>query len=100
MLCLLSGLKNKSVPVFRRLTYRQFIQLASEIFNADGQYKVLKRWQLKLAGLLNQQVRDAAELLQRYQVDNIFVSDKFKKRFLEFRVTTFREGLTASVTGG
>ena len=79
----------------QRLTYRRFIQLASEIFHTDSQYKVLKRWQLKLAGLLNQQVRDAAELLPRYEVDNIFVSDKFKKRFPEFRVTTFREGLTA-----
>lgn len=79
----------------RRLAYRQFIELASEIFHTDGQYKILKRWQLKLAGLFNQQVRDAAELLPRYEVDNIFVSDKFKKRFPEFRVTTFREGLTA-----
>lgn len=79
----------------QRLTYRQFIQLASEIFQTDSQYKILKRWQLKLAGLLSQQVRDAAELLPRYEVDNIFVSDKFKKRFPEFRVTTFREGLKA-----
>lgn len=38
-------------------------------------------------------VRDAAELLPRYAVDNIFVSDKFKARFPDFRVTTFREGL-------
>jgi hypothetical protein len=33
--------------------------------------------------------------LPRYAVDNIFVSDKFKRRFPDFRVTTFREGLTA-----
>jgi nucleoside-diphosphate-sugar epimerase len=79
----------------QRLTYRQFIQLASEILHTDSQYKILKRWQLKLAGLLSQQLRDAAELLPRYEVDNIFVSDKFKKRFPEFRVTMFREGLTA-----
>ena len=79
----------------QRLTYRQFIQLAAEIFNTDARYKVLKHWQLKLAGLFSQQIRDAAELLPRYSVDNIFVSDKFKKRFPEFRVTSFREGLKA-----
>ncbi len=78
-----------------RLTYKQFIELASEIFNTSSEYKIIKRWQLKLAGLFNQQIRDAAELLPRYEVDNIFVSDKFKQRFPEFRVTTFREGLTA-----
>lgn len=33
--------------------------------------------------------------MPRYGVDNIFVSDKFKKRFPEFRVTTFLEGLRA-----
>lgn len=78
-----------------RLTYRQFIALAAEIFGADPGYTVLKRWQLRLAGLLNPTVRDAAELLPRYTVDNLFVSDKFKQRFPQFRVTTYREGLSA-----
>lgn len=35
------------------------------------------------------------ELLPRYEADNIFVCDKFKARFPDFRVTTFAEGLTA-----
>jgi nucleoside-diphosphate-sugar epimerase len=79
----------------QRLTYNQFIELAGEVFNTNGHYKVLKRWQLELVGLLNQTIRDAAELFPRYEVDNIFVSDKFKERFPEFCVTSFREGLTA-----
>lgn len=78
-----------------RLTYRQFIELAAEIFDIVGRYQVLKRWQLWLAGLVNKKARDATELLPRYEVDNLFVSDKFKLRFSDFRVTTFREGLTA-----
>lgn len=78
-----------------RLTYRQFIELAAEIFGAEAGYTVLKRWQLQLVGLFNSTVRDAAELLPRYEADNIFVSDKFKRRFPEFRVTTLREGLSA-----
>lgn len=48
---------------------------------------------IELAGLLNQRVRDAAELLPRYDVDNIFVSEKFSQRFSDFQVTCFREGL-------
>lgn len=78
-----------------RFTYRQFIELAAEIFGVPGRYKVLKRWQLWLAGLVNKQAREVAELLPRYAADNIFVSDKFKHRFPDFRVTTFREGLIA-----
>jgi nucleoside-diphosphate-sugar epimerase len=78
-----------------RLTYRQFIELAAEVFGVAPRYRVLKRWQLALAGVFNRRIRDASELLPRYEVDNIFVSDKFKRRFASFRVTTFREGLEA-----
>ncbi|WP_020559116.1 hypothetical protein [Thiofilum flexile] len=53
----------------------------------------MQRWQLWLAGLVNRQVRDAAELLPRYAVDTIFVSDKFKTRFPDFNITTLRTGL-------
>lgn len=76
-----------------RLTYRAFIELAAEQFGTLARYRVLKRWQLQLAGLFSRRIRDAAELLPRYEVNNIFVSDKFKARFPDFRVTTFRKGL-------
>lgn len=78
-----------------RLTYRQFIELAANTFGVEGNYQILKHWQLTLAGLVNQRLRDAAELLPRYKADNLFVSDKFKTRFPEFRVTTIPEGLAA-----
>ena len=78
---------------FHRLTYRQFIALAAKVFGTKGDYKILKQWQLSLAGLVNKTARGAAELLPRYRVDNIFDSSKFKARFPEFRVTSYREGL-------
>lgn len=76
-----------------RLTYRAFIDLAAERFGTTPRYLILNRWQLRLAGVFNSTVRDAAELLPRYATDNIFSSDKFKTRFPDFRITTFREGL-------
>jgi nucleoside-diphosphate-sugar epimerase len=78
-----------------RPTYRAFIHLAAEQFATAPRYRVLKRWQLRLAGLFSAAIRDAAELLPRYEADNIFVSEKFKTRFPDFRVTPFREGLAA-----
>lgn len=77
------------------LTYRQLIELAADIFKVDPHYTVVKSWQLKLGGLFSKTIRDAAELLPRYKVDNIFVSDKFKQRFPQFKVTTLQQGLTA-----
>lgn len=78
----------------QRVTYKQFVQLAAKTFNTKGQYKMLKSWQFWLAAKFNKTIRDTTELLPRYRVDNIFVSDKFKSRFPDFRVTTLPEGLT------
>ena len=78
-----------------RLTYRQLIELVCEVFGESFKWDVLKSWQIKMAGLANSAIRDAAELLPRYEQDNIFVSDKFKQAFPQFNVTTYREGITA-----
>ncbi len=77
-----------------RLTYQQLVTLAAEIFGVDADYKVLKRWQLWLASRFNKTVRETEELLPRYCVDNLFVSDKFKARFADFKITSYRDGLS------
>ncbi|MFT7773931.1 NAD-dependent epimerase/dehydratase family protein [Roseateles sp.] len=76
-----------------RLTYRQFVELAVEVFGAPPSYKVLRKWLLTAAGLVSSQVRELGELLPRYEQDNLFDSTKFKRRFPAFRVTTYREGV-------
>jgi hypothetical protein len=38
-------------------------------------------------------VRETKELFPRYKIDNIFDSSKFKKRFPDFEVTTYQEGI-------
>ena len=78
-----------------RLSYRQFVALAAEVFGVPARHTILKAWQLRLAGCFSRTIRDAAELLPRYRVDNIFVSDKFKQRFPEFAPTPLRQGLEA-----
>lgn len=82
-----------------RLTYRQFIALAARIFGTQPRHTVLRKWQLRLAGLFNRTLKDAAEMLPRYAVDTIFVSDKFKARFPDFQVTAFPDGLAALKVG-
>ncbi|KAF0845223.1 hypothetical protein [Nocardia caishijiensis] len=41
-------------------------------------------------------MRELWELLPRYEVDKLFVSDKFKRAFPEFKVTTYAEGVPAT----
>lgn len=76
-----------------RLTYKQFVALASQVIGTDLHYKVIGKWALTAAGLVSKQVRELRELLPRYEHDNLFDSTKFKQRFPEFEVTTYRQGL-------
>ncbi len=78
-----------------RLTYKELIHLASTIYQKELSYSIIKMWMFKLAGLFNKQAKELQELLPRYRYDNIFVSEKFKKRFPAFSVTTYREGITS-----
>lgn len=75
------------------LTYKELINLASKIYQKEFSYSVLKMWMFKLGGLFNKQLKEVQELLPRYKYDNIFISDKFKKRFPDFKVTTYQEGI-------
>lgn len=76
-----------------RLTYEQFVVLASEVFGVPPSYKVLGKWTMTAAGLVSKQVRELRELLPRYEKDNLFDSSKFKRRFPEFQETSYRRGL-------
>jgi nucleoside-diphosphate-sugar epimerase len=77
-----------------RLTYKELIALASKIYQKDFKYTVIKMWQFKLGSLFNKRVKELQELLPRYKVDNIFISEKFKKRFPDFKFTSYQEGIT------
>ncbi|WP_246261169.1 NAD-dependent epimerase/dehydratase family protein [Alteromonas ponticola] len=82
-----------------RLTYRQIISQGEQVLKKPCRYRVLKRWQLSLIGLVNPQIRDASELLPRYGCDNKFDSAKFKQRFPDFCVTSYQEGVQKSLIG-
>lgn len=77
-----------------RPTYKGLINIASKIYQKEYSYSVVKMWQFKLGSLFNKQIKELLELLPRYKEDNIFISDKFKKAFPEFKFTTYQEGIT------
>lgn len=76
-----------------RLTYKELINLTSRIYGQSFDYSIIKMWQFKIASLFNSKAKELLELLPRYQVDNIFVSDKFKTKFPDFKITTFENGI-------
>lgn len=77
-----------------RLTYKQLINLASEIYQHEFNYMVLRMWMFKVGGLFIRRLKEIQELLPRYKSDNIFMSEKFKKRFPDFEITTYQDGIS------
>jgi len=76
-----------------RLTYRELINIASRVCQKEIPYSVIKMPIFTLGGLFNKQLKEVQELLPRYKHDNIFISEKFKKSFPTFQVTTYQEGI-------
>lgn len=76
-----------------RLTYAELIDLTSKIYGQKLEYSVVKMWQFKLGSLFNKKIKELLEILPRYKYDNIFVSDKFKKKFPDFKITNFENGI-------
>lgn len=81
------------LPCAEQKTYKELIKLTESILDKKLRYSVIKMWQFKLGSYFNQNLKELEELLPRYQVDNIFVSDKFKTYFPDFKITTFEEGI-------
>ena len=76
-----------------RLTFKQIIEHASSVCGRAIHYKVINIFSLKVASLFKQNIKEILELLPRYQQDNIFLSDKFKRRFPQFEVTQYKRGI-------
>lgn len=76
-----------------RLTYKQFIELASNVSGNQFRYCVVSKFPLKIASLFQKSIMEIQELLPRYEHNNIFDSSKFKRRFPEFQVTTYKQGI-------
>jgi nucleoside-diphosphate-sugar epimerase len=76
-----------------RLTYKQFIGTIEKQLNRKIKYTILSRLLVKIASLFNHNLKETQELLPRYAIDNIFESTKFKKRFPDFKTTTYQEGI-------
>lgn len=76
-----------------RPTYAELIGIASAAWGREIDYSVVPKAAFFVARPFTKGVRELWELLPRYAVDNIFVSDKFTAAFPDFRVTTFQEGV-------
>ena len=74
-------------------TYREFIRTASGIYGKDLKYSVVPKFVFSIGALFNKKMKELLELLPRYEHNNIFDDSKFRKRFPEFKVTSYKQGI-------
>lgn len=75
-------------------TYNEFIRIASGIYGKDLKYSSVPKFAFKIGALFNQKVKELLELLPRYEHDNVFDDSKFRTRFPDFQVTTYKQGIS------
>lgn len=76
-----------------RLNYKQFITLASKIYGKELKYSIIPKFVFKIGALFDKRLKELQELLPRYKYDNLFDDSKFKKRFPDFKVVTYKQGI-------
>ncbi|KUY31531.1 NAD-dependent epimerase/dehydratase family protein [Elizabethkingia ursingii] len=74
-------------------TYKEFIKIASGIYGKDLEYSAVPKFIFRIGALFNKKVKELLELLPRYEHDNIFDDSKFRKKFPEFKVTSYKQGI-------
>ncbi|HVK48919.1 MAG TPA: NAD-dependent epimerase/dehydratase family protein [Pseudobacter sp.] len=76
-----------------RRTYKEIIGIAEAVIGEQISYRILNKTTLKLVSFFKKPLREMKELLPRYEQDNLFISDKFKKRFPRFDIKQYQEGI-------
>ncbi len=77
----------------QRMTYKEFIAEIGHQLGRKIDYQVLGMAAIKGLALVSNNMKETMELMPRYGVDNLFESNKFKKRFPEFEVTEYAKGI-------
>jgi nucleoside-diphosphate-sugar epimerase len=75
------------------LNYKEFIALASKIYGRELKYKVIPKFVFAIGAFFNKRLKELQELLPRYGQANVFDDSKFRKRFPDFTVTSYKEGI-------
>lgn len=75
------------------ITGKEIVNLSSRYYGKELKYTVLKKWMIQLFGLFNPYGKEMVEMLYQFEQDYIFDSSKFKKRFTDFSITSYENGI-------
>jgi nucleoside-diphosphate-sugar epimerase len=79
-----------------KLTTRQWLQMIAEEIGTEPKTQKIPTWMLRVIGLFNPLIKEFPEMLYQNEMDYIFDSSKFEKRF-GMSATTPKEGIKMMV---
>jgi nucleoside-diphosphate-sugar epimerase len=83
-----------------KLTGADWITLFAKHLNVAPRYTTFSKGMIKLLGLFIPVLRELHEMLYQYDRDYFFNSEKFMRRFPDFKATSYDEGVRQTVAVG
>lgn len=80
----------------RPLTGQQLIEMAAKSFGVNPRYSTYSRKFLKMVGWFNDIVKENEEMLYQNEFDYKFSSEKFRKAYPDFPITSYEDGFRAT----
>jgi len=74
------------------ITGKELVEIAAAALGVKPKYQVVGKGMLKMLGWFIPVLRENQEMLYQFEKPYLFNSDKFKKAFPEFKVTSYEEG--------
>lgn len=78
------------------LTGEEFINAVEEIYGKKTGYTILKRWMLKMTGLVIPVIKEMNEMLYQYDSEYLFDSSDFENHF--FKAAPVRKGIEDTIS--
>jgi len=85
------------LPAPPPVTGREFIEMAFAVAGTPSKTGVVSRPMMRLAGMFNRQMREVVEMMYQFEMPFEIDASKFMGAFPEFRITSVREGIEASL---
>jgi len=73
-------------------TVKEFIKIVARNLNIKPGYFILKKWMIKLTGLVNKQISEIYEMMYQYENDYIFDSTRFDNHF-NYKPKSYEKGI-------
>ena len=83
-----------------KITGIDLINMFAKEMDVKPRYSIIPKAMIKLIGLFNPIMREIPEMMYQNDRDYFFNSEKFRKRFPDFRITSYAEGIKEVVKTG